>query len=203
MTKRLIIEKQHENQNERWMRIHNLKLCKCGVRIPVNQKTCSFCLRWAKLDRNHRQYVKTHGLISLYNKHPKQKRLITIRQEQALQLCHQDFKGLDQAEAAKRMGINQSVLSRLLARVKKILPQYFPIITKLEAQIYHYYMVEGWEVDEITEYTESSPDTIYKTLQRARGKGMFFTSAKGRILSYDASTDDENEGMDAQVVQKF
>ena len=131
------------------------------------------------------------------------KRLITKKQEQALRLCHQDFEGLDQVEAAKRMGISQRAICYLLTAVEKVLPQYFPIITKLEAQIYHYYMVEGWEVDEIAEYTESSPDTIYKTLQRAKTKGMFFTSAKGRILSYDASTDDENEGMDAQVIQKF
>ncbi len=101
------------------------------------------------------------------------------------------------------MGISQRAVCYLLTAVEKVLPQYFPIITKLEAQIYHYYMVEGWEVDEISEYTKSLPDTIYKTLQRAKVKGMFFTGAKGRILSYDTSMDDENEGMDAQVIHKF
>ena len=131
------------------------------------------------------------------------KRLVTKRQEQALRLCHQDFGGLEQIEAAKRMGISQRAVCYLLTAVEKVLPQYFPIITKLEAQIYHYYMVEGWEVDEISEYTKSLPDTIYKTLQRAKVKGMFFTGAKGRILSYDTSMDDENEGMDAQVIHKF
>lgn len=132
------------------------------------------------------------------------KRLITKKQEKALRLCHQDFEGLDQAEAAKQMGISQQAISNLLTAVEKILPQYFPILTKLEAEIYHYYMVEGWEVSEIAEYLgEKSgigiayPDNaVYKTLQRARDKGMFFTEAKGRVLSYD-------ESMDADVKKKF
>ena len=124
------------------------------------------------------------------------KRLITEKQEQALRLCHQDFDGLSQAEAAKQMNISQSALSELLVRVKKVLPQYFPILTKLEARIYHFYMNEGWDVDEIAEYLDSTPVSIYKTLQRARDKGMFFTEAKGRILSYD-------ESMDVNVKQQF
>jgi len=124
------------------------------------------------------------------------KRLITARQEQALRLCHQDFDGLDQPEAAEQMGIDQSVLSRLLARVKKVLPQYFPIITKLEAKIYHYYMVEGWEVNEIAEYMNQSKNAVYLTLHRVRDKGMHFTEAKGRVLSYD-------ESMDADIKQQF
>ncbi len=131
------------------------------------------------------------------------KRLITKKQEQVLRLCHQDFDGLDQAEAAKRMDISRRAICYLLTAVKKVLPQYFPIITKLEAKIYHYYMVEGWGVSEIAEYTGQLEDTIYKTLQRTKVKGMFFTNAKGRILSYDASMDGGSEGMDSKVKQKF
>jgi len=124
------------------------------------------------------------------------KRLITLRQEQALRLCHHDFEGLTQKEAAEKMNISQSALSGLLIRVKKVLPQYFPILTKLEAQIYYYYMVEGWSTEKITEHMEKSQRTVQLTLQRARDKGMFFTEAKGRVLSYDPS-------MDAQVIHKF
>ena len=125
------------------------------------------------------------------------KRLITEKQEQALQLCHHDFEGLEQAEAAKQMGITQQAISKLLATVKKALPQYFPIITKHEAKIYHYYMVEGWEVSEIAEYTEFTPNAIYKTLRRARDKGMYFTLAKNRMLRYTPNLDDN------QIKYKF
>lgn len=124
------------------------------------------------------------------------KRLITSQQEQALQLCHQGFEGLTQQEAAIQMGISRRAMCKLLAAVKKVLPQYFPILTKLEAQIYHYYMVEGWPVKEIAEYTEKSQRTIQLTLQRARDKGMFFPNTKGRILSYD-------ESMDAKIKEQF
>lgn len=124
------------------------------------------------------------------------KRLITKKQEIALRSCHQDFDGLSQEEAAIRMGISPRALGKLLARVKKILPQYFPILTKHEAKIYHYYMVEGWEIDEIAEYTKLSPNAIYKALQRARDKGMYFTETKGRVLSYDPS-------MDTHIKHKF
>ena len=72
----------------------------------------------------------------------------------------------------------------------------FPILTKLEAERYHLYAVEGWSVDEIAEHLGLTPDSIYKALKRARDKGMYFTEAKGRVLSYDPS-------MDAGVKQKF
>jgi DNA-directed RNA polymerase specialized sigma24 family protein len=94
------------------------------------------------------------------------------------------------------MGISQPAINKLLAAVKKALPDYFPILTKLETQIYHYYMVEGWSTAEIAEYTEKSQRTIQLTLQRARDKGMYFTEAKGRVLSYD-------ESMDAHIKQAF
>lgn len=119
------------------------------------------------------------------------KRLITKRQEQALRLCHQDFNGLPPKEAAKRMGISQSALSGLLARLKKNprFQAYFPILTKTEAERYHLYAVEGWSVSEIAEYFGLTPNSIYKALKRARDKGACFTEPKGRILSYDPSMD--------------
>ncbi|KKN21068.1 hypothetical protein LCGC14_0928940 [marine sediment metagenome] len=124
------------------------------------------------------------------------KRLITKKQEQALKLCHHEFDGLTQVEAAEQVGISHQAISDLLARVKKVLPQYFPIFTKLEMRWYHYYMVDGWSVADIAEYTESSPDTIYKALKRIRSKGAYFTEPTNRVLSYD-------ESMDANIKQKF
>lgn len=124
------------------------------------------------------------------------KRLITKKQEQALRLCHHDFEGLAQKEAAKQMGISRRAVCYLLVAVEKVLPQYFPILTKLEAKCYHYYMIEGWNVSDIVEYMDKSQNMIYEALQRARDKGMYFTEAKGRVLSY-------GESMDVDVKQKF
>ena len=126
------------------------------------------------------------------------KRLITKRQEEALRLVHQDFEGLEQAEAAKRMGISQQALSKLLIRLEKNprFQAYFPVLTKLEAKVYHLYTVEGWSVEDIAEHFRLTPNSVYKSLQRARDKGMFFGEPKGRVLSYEPS-------MDGDVKHKF
>ncbi len=124
------------------------------------------------------------------------KRLITKRQEEILRCCHQDFYGLTQMEAAKKLDTSQSAISDALTCIEKIMPQMFPILTKLEAKCYHLYMNEGWSVDEITEHLNQSTNAIYKTLQRAKDKGMYFTEAKGRILQYEPS-------MDAHIKQQF
>ena len=122
--------------------------------------------------------------------------MITERQERALWLCHHDFIGLSQEEAAKRMNISQSALSNLLAKVKKVLPDYFPILTKIEMERCHLYCVEGQSVEEIAERFGVTPDSVYKALQRAKDKGMCFTKPKGRVLSYSPEMDDN-------VIHKF
>ncbi len=124
------------------------------------------------------------------------KRLITERQEQIFRACHHEFDGLTQAEAAEKLGISQSAVSDALKHIEKIMPQFFPILTRQEAERYHLFMVGGWSVEDIAERFGLTPDSIYKALKRARDKGMYFTEAKGRVLSYD-------ESMDANVKHRF
>lgn len=124
------------------------------------------------------------------------KRLITKQQEQILRLVHYDHGGLTQVEAAQRLGVSQSVISNALKHVEEVMPQFFPILTKLEAKCYHLYMTEGWPVDDIAEHFGLTPNSVYKTLQRTKDKGMFFSEAKGRVLSY-------NPNMDVSVKKQF
>lgn len=123
-------------------------------------------------------------------------RLITVKQEIALRLVHHDFAGLTQTEAAEMMGISQPALSELLAAVKKVMPEFFPILTPLEAKCYHHYIVEGWSVDGIAEAVNKTESTVYDALKRARAKGQFFPEAKRRVLQY-------NPDMDGNVKQRF
>ena len=133
-----------------------------------------------------------------------EKRLITKRQQEALRLCHHDHKGLTEEEAAKEMGISCRAICFLLARVEKVLPQYFPILTKQEAKIYHYYIDEGWEVEEIAKNIHLTENAVYKTLHRLKNKGMFFSKAVGRILSYDRLKEKYGEDwLDNNVKHKF
>ena len=124
------------------------------------------------------------------------KRAITKKQEQIFRTCHHDFDGLSQTEAAKKLGISQSVISDALKRVEEAFPHFFPILTKLEAERHHLYCVEGWSVEEIAEHFEVTPDSIYKALKRAKDKGACFVEPKGRVLSY-------NPEMDNSVKYKF
>lgn len=123
-------------------------------------------------------------------------RCITEKQERALRLCHHDFEGLTQADAAKKMGISQPALSELLAAVEKMMPEWFPILTPFEAKCYFYYIVGGSPVAGIAIAMDKPQSAIYDALQRARVKGQFFPEAKRKVLQYDIS-------MDNNVKEKF
>lgn len=126
-------------------------------------------------------------------KKKKEKRILTKKQEKALRLCHHDFSGLIQEEAAKIMGIDRKNISKLLNRVKKVFPLMFPIITKQEAMIYFYYQKMGWKVSEIAECMGLSERMVYFSLQRARKKGMPFSPKKGRLLHPDSDRDEDGK----------
>lgn len=125
------------------------------------------------------------------------KRKITEKQEQALRLCHHEFGGLTQAEAAEKMGITQPALSELLAAVKKVMPEWFPILTKFEAKCYHIYIDEGFTIPFVAVQVGKSQSAVYDALKRTRAKGQFFPEAKRKVLQYNPSMHDN------QIKQKF
>jgi len=73
----LTIKRQCENQNEQWLYIHNLKLCKCGIRIPINQDTRYICWKWDKLDRDHQRRIRK-GFRKIFSYEALQERYINI-----------------------------------------------------------------------------------------------------------------------------
>ena len=125
-----------------------------------------------------------------------QERQITKRQEEAIRLVHHDSEGLTMTEAADRMGISQQAVTKLLAKVKRVAPQLFPMMTKLQAQCYHYLCCDGWSPAEIAEYMGRTNWTVYKALQACKSKGLPLPQAHGDIMNYE-------EGMDGEVKHKF
>ena len=121
---------------------------------------------------------------------------LTERQKQALELCHHDFAGLDQQEAAEIMGVSQAVVSKLLAKVKKVLPDFFPILSKQEAMCHHHLTVDGWSPNDIATHLEISLNAVYLTFKRCKDKGLPFPGPHGKVLRYD-------ESMDNEVIEKF
>jgi DNA-directed RNA polymerase specialized sigma24 family protein len=123
-------------------------------------------------------------------------RAITERQEEALRLCHHEFEGLTETEAAMHMGISQSAVSQLLSQVKKVAPQLFPIMTKFQAQCYHHLTCDGWSPDDIAERLYRQVNSVYKALQACKSKGLPLPQAHGDIMRY-------TEDMDGKVTHKF
>ena len=119
-----------------------------------------------------------------------EKRLITVKQEEAFRLCHQDFEGLTETEAAERMGVTQATISEHLANVKKIAPQLFPIMTKQQAKCYHHLTVDGWSPQEIADHLGISVNAVYLTFRSYKGKGLAFPGPRGNVLQYEEWMDD-------------
>ena len=121
---------------------------------------------------------------------------LTERQKQALELCHHDFAGLDQQEAAEIMGVSQAVVSELLTKAEKILPDFFPILSKQEAMCHHHLTVDGWSPNDIATRLEISLNAVYLTFRRCKDKGLSFPGPHGKILRYVPE-------MDSEVTEKF
>ncbi len=124
------------------------------------------------------------------------KRLLTEQQERAFRLCHHDYQGLSQTEAAAIMDVDQTTVSRLLAKVEKVLPQFFPILSKQEVKCYHHLTVDGWTPVNIANQLEISVMAVYLTFQRCKAKGLSFPGPHGKVLRYKPE-------MDNRVVNKF
>ncbi len=123
-------------------------------------------------------------------------RVITERQEQALRLVHHDLGGHTVQETAALMGITPAAVGRLLASVKKVLPQFFPVLTEQEAKCYHHLVVEDWSPSDIATNLDISIAAVYHTLERCKAKGKPFPGSSGRVLSYQPD-------MDNRVKTKF
>jgi len=125
-----------------------------------------------------------------------EKRLITEKQEKAFRLVHHDFEGLTLAEAAERMGTTYQAVSKLLAQCEKVMPQFFPILSKQEVRCHHCLTVEGLSPKDIAQTLGISIKAVYLTLDRCAEKGLSFPGPRGNILSY-------KEWMDDIVKEKF
>ena len=114
-------------------------------------------------------------------------RRITPSQEMAYRLCHHDFCGLSQANAAEVLETSQSTISRLLAEIEREAPQLFPILSPRVAKMYEMFM-EGYTCKEIAGFIDVSPRAVQKAIRglyRDRNRlGLWFQTSSQRRLVY-------------------
>lgn len=130
----------------------------------------------------------------------KTKRLITKKQEEVYRLCHHDFGGLTPEEAAERLGIHPRKVYELLARMKKIAPQLFPIIPRENAEAWGLWFEGGLHCLEIAERMGITESAVIQRLQHIKEKMGFThidTSKRYRPPSLDTLD------IDTVIVKKF
>jgi len=100
------------------------------------------------------------------------KRVLTLREEQAIRLCHHDFQGLTQTEAAMKLGVSQQRLSQLLQTAEKKAPQMFPILPPLEGRVYKMVVEVGAKYEEIAKLLGVDLEAVYNAVRELKNKGF-------------------------------
>lgn len=116
------------------------------------------------------------------------KRKVTKDEELAYRLCHHEFAGHGASAAAAIMGVKPSKVYRLLASLKKKVPQLFPILTQKQYAIYQLYL-EGLTQSEIAKSVNRSQSNIQATLKRVGQKGFPMLDARMGTVKYSPDMD--------------
>ena len=114
---------------------------------------------------------------------------------QIYRLCHQDFLGLSQEEAAERAGISQSQVSRILAKIEKEHPELFPILNARQNYIYKRIVKHGDTHQAIAVMMNVTIRTVERITAQMKRKGVCFNSPM-KTVPY-------KEYLDEQVKHKY
>lgn len=123
------------------------------------------------------------------------KRVLSEQEAEVFKCRHHDFGGLSTAETARRLSIPPRTVRGIMDRVKEKCPQLFPVLTGRQAECYNAYAA-GETAAQIAERLGISEAAVTDHLRTAKAKGVPFTDAMGKMLSY-------HPGMDERVSQKF
>lgn len=117
-------------------------------------------------------------------------RLISKQMEKAYRYRHHNFGGLTVTETAKKMGITEREVQRLLADMKKIALQLFPILTKLQFDIYNLWL-EGYFILDIAYILGISKSAVNDTIYHAKNKLGLYFPPHSRQLPYTETLDNQ------------
>jgi len=114
-----------------------------------------------------------------------EKRQITKRMEQAYRLHHHDFEAKTLEETARIMGISVNTVEDHLWEMRKIAPQLFPILTKMQAKVWHLFFNEGMSHKMIADTLDISISASKCLLGRAKAKYDFHKVLQQRMVVMD------------------
>lgn len=122
-------------------------------------------------------------------------RAINKFEESVLKKCHHEHEALSQAEAARKLGVDESTICRTLQRIKSKVPAMFPILTRKQCQVYTCVADRGLSLQETAKELHISENLVRDFLVRIRAKGM--------VIPQPVKTVRYNESMDSKVRHKF
>ena len=167
-----------------------------------DKKYCVVCNTWKPQDAFD-NYPSTIIDASDWCRECMSKRDISPRGEEIIRCCHHDFGYCwTQKEAAEELGLSPATISSELAKVRKVAPSLFPLLTELEAECCDRYINDGMIQADIAIYLTSLKDengnnylgtvtkgTVASAIARARAKGFYVMAKRfrgpGKMLRFD------------------
>jgi len=119
-----------------------------------------------------------------------EKRFMTVQEEKIYRLVSHDFEGLDQQEAAERLGVDQSQVSRTLKKVEQEHPELFPILNSRQHFVYEQIVGFGRTYEQIADLMCTSVKAVERIVSRLRKKGVCFNSP-AKTVRYETYHDDQ------------
>ena len=97
-------------------------------------------------------------------------RKITKKQEQVYRLVHPSFGGLSYTQTAVKMRITEDAVYKLLARMKEVAPQLFPILSLEHAEIWNLWQDAGLTCRDIASLKGTTERSIQAKLRLIKKK---------------------------------
>ena len=121
--------------------------------------------------------------------------MITMRQWEIYILRHHDQGCMTVKHTAEFMSISEHTVRRDMAKLEKLHPELFPILTKQQQQVLDD-LAAGRTIAEIADCHDVSESRVNKIIAKLKELGVYHKAAPHKTVSYDPN-------MDGNVREKF
>ncbi len=121
-------------------------------------------------------------------------RCISKLQETVYRLCHHEFGGKTVEQAAKTMKVSTRTIHRLLADLKAVAPQLWPLLPPEQAELWDGWFVRGLSVRQLALILKQSERGIHAKLKQIKIKMDYHPMYHRTTKSLESLTEEELEG---------